>query len=159
MAYDQHNDLSNAGDISHQEWVEEQLDYLCKKMDPNKVILALACYGYDWPKNSVGTSITYDQAVTTAANFKSTIHFDPASANLNFSYVDGNGINHQVYFTDAATNFNLIRKADDWNIAGIALWRLGSADNRLWQFISNDLSLDSLKKKPFDLRKISPLTT
>ena len=159
MAYDQHTDMSNAGDVSHQVWVEEQLDYLCKKMDPNKVILALACYGYDWPKNSVGTSITYDQAVTIAANFKSTIHFDPSSANLNFSYIDGSGINHQVYFTDAATNFNLIRKADDWDIAGIALWRLGSEDKRLWQFISNDLTLDSLKKKPFDLRKISPLTT
>jgi len=158
MAYDQHTEDSNAGDISHQEWVEEKLDDICGKMDASKVILALACYGYDWPDKSVGTPVTYETAMTTAVNYKSHVNFDPESANLNFSYKDGSGINHQVYFTDAATNFNLIRKADDWNIAGVALWRLGSEDKRLWQFISKDLSIDSLKKKPVDLRKISPLT-
>lgn len=158
MAYDQHSEDSNAGDISHQEWVEEKLDDICNKMDANKVILALACYGYDWPEKSVGTPVTYETAMTLAVNYKSSVNFNPASANLNFNYKDGSGINHNVYFTDAATNFNLIRKADDWGIAGIALWRLGSEDKRLWQFISKDLSLDSLKKKPVDLRKISPLT-
>ncbi|RYD78445.1 MAG: glycosyltransferase [Sphingobacteriales bacterium] len=158
MAYDQHTEDSNAGDISNQEWVEEKLDDICSKMDANKVILALACYGYDWPDKSVGTPLTYETAMTLAVNYKSKVNFDPASANLSFSYKDGSGIGHKVYFTDAATYFNLIRKADDWNIAGIALWRLGSEDKRLWQFISKDLSLDSLKKKPVDLRKISPLT-
>ncbi|GGI28067.1 glycosyltransferase [Pedobacter mendelii] len=158
MAYDQHTESSNAGDISHQEWVEEKLDDICSKMDASKVILALACYGYDWPDKSMGTSVTYETAMTLAVNYKSKVNYNTASANLNFSYKDGSGINHKVYFTDAATNFNLIRKADDWDIAGIALWRLGSEDKRLWQFISNDLSLKSLKKKPIDFRKISPLT-
>ncbi|SER94393.1 glycosyltransferase [Pedobacter rhizosphaerae] len=158
MAYDQHTDQSNAGDISHQEWVEDKLDDICSEMNPDKVILALACYGYDWPQNSVGKSITYEDAMNTAVNYKSQIHYNPQSANLNYTYKDGSNITHEVYFTDAATNFNLIRKADDWNIAGVALWRLGSEDKRLWSFISNDLSLDALKKKPVDLRKISPLT-
>nr|WP_199156795.1 glycosyltransferase [Pedobacter sp. ASV2] len=157
MAYDQHNDQSNAGDISHQEWVEDKLDDICSKVDPNKVILALACYGYDWPSKSIGVPVTYEAAIINAVNYKSTVNYDPASANLNYNYNDANGIRHDVYFTDAATNFNLIRKADDWGIAGVALWRLGSEDKRLWQFISNDLSLDSLKKKPIDLRKISAL--
>lgn len=157
MAYDQHTEQSNAGDISHQEWVEEKLDNICSKVDASKVILALACYGYDWPQNSVGQSVTYEEAMTNAVNYKSKINFDPESANLNYSYSDGSGIKHNVYFTDAATYFNLIRKADDWDIAGIALWRLGSEDKRLWSFISNDLSLDTLKKKPFDLRKIASL--
>ena len=157
MAYDQHTEQSNAGDISHQEWVEEKLDDICSKVDADKVILALACYGYDWPNNSVGKSVTYEEAMTTAVNFKSKINYNPASANLNYSYNDGSGIKHEVYFTDAATYFNLIRKADDWDIAGVALWRLGSEDKRLWSFISNDLSLDTLKKKPFDLRKIASL--
>jgi len=158
MAYDQHTDQSNAGDISHQEWVEEKLDDICNKVDADKVILALACYGYDWPKNSVGVPVTYEKAMTVAVNYKSKVQFNPESANLNYTYKDGSGIEHEVYFTDAATNFNLIRKADDWGIAGIALWRLGSEDRRVWNFISNDLSLDALKKKPIDLRNISALT-
>lgn len=158
MAYDQHSEESNAGDISNQEWVEEKLDDICSKVDADKVILALACYGYDWPNQSVGTSMTYEDAMTTAVSYKSPITFDPASANLNYKYKDDNGINHHVYFTNAATYFNLIRKADDWGIAGIALWRLGSEDKRIWKFISKDLSLEALKKSPFDLRKVSSLT-
>jgi len=157
MAYDQHTDQSNAGDVSNQEWVEEKLDNICNKVDADKVILALACYGYDWPNHSVGKSVTYEDAMTQAVNSKSEITYNPVSANLNYSYKDGSGISHDVYFTDAATYFNLIRKADDWGIAGIALWRLGSEDRRLWSFITDDLSLATLKQKPFDLRKISTL--
>ncbi|KQR72048.1 glycosyltransferase [Pedobacter sp. Leaf176] len=157
MAYDQHTEQSNAGDISHQEWVEEKLDDICNKIDANKVILALACYGYDWPDNSIGKPVTYEEAMTSAVNYKSKIHYNPVSANLNYSYNDGSGIRHEVYFTDAATYFNLIRKADDWDIAGIALWRLGSEDKRIWSFISDNLSLEALKKKPYDLRKIASL--
>lgn len=157
MAYDQHTEQSNAGDISHQEWVEEKLDDICNKIYANKVILALACYGYDWPDNSIGKPVTYEEAMTSAVNYKSKIHYNPVSANLNYSYNDGSGIRHEVYFTDAATYFNLIRKADDWDIAGIALWRLASEDKRIWSFISDNLSLEALKKKPYDLRKIASL--
>ncbi|MGY3052758.1 cellulose synthase/poly-beta-1,6-N-acetylglucosamine synthase-like glycosyltransferase/peptidoglycan/xylan/chitin deacetylase (PgdA/CDA1 family)/spore germination protein YaaH [Pedobacter sp. UYEF25] len=158
MAYDQHSEESNAGDISNQQWVEEKLDDLCSKVDADKVILALACYGYDWPEQSIGIPMTYEEAMTTAVSYKSKITFDPVSANLNYKYKADNGTQHHVYFTNAATYFNLIRKADDWGIAGIALWRLGSEDKRLWQYISKDLSLEALKKKPFDLRTISALT-
>ncbi|KAI1693094.1 polysaccharide deacetylase domain-containing protein [Ditylenchus destructor] len=132
MAYDQHSIESNAGAISHQAWVEKNLDELCSKVDADKVILALACYGYDWPAGKVGKTLTYDNA-------------------------DGNGMRHDVYFTDAATYFNLIRKADDWGLAGIALWRLGSEDARLWSFISRSLDHDHLAREPFDFEKISKI--
>jgi cellulose synthase/poly-beta-1,6-N-acetylglucosamine synthase-like glycosyltransferase/spore germination protein YaaH/peptidoglycan/xylan/chitin deacetylase (PgdA/CDA1 family) len=154
MAYDQHEVNSNAGDISHQMWVEQKLDDVCAKIDASKVILALACYGYDWPDNKVGESLTYDKAVILANNYGSKIHYNPASANSNFKYIASTGIEHDVYFTDAATYFNLIRKADDWGIAGVALWRLGSEDQRIWHFISRDLSEESLIKEPFDFARI-----
>ncbi|WP_316739909.1 polysaccharide deacetylase family protein, partial [Pedobacter aquatilis] len=155
MAYDQHTEQSNAGDIANQEWVEEKLDNICELIDPKKVILALACYGYDWPENSVGSSVTYEETIITANANKSKVYFDTESANLNYRYNDANGIRHSVHFTDAATYYNLIRKADDWGVAGIALWRLGSEDKRIWTFINTNLSLESMKKTPFDLRKLA----
>ncbi len=104
MAYDQHSESSNAGDISHQLWVEKQLDNICSKISSDKVILNLACYGYDWPDGSVGETITYQQAIARANRFKSKVIYDPASANLHYSYVDESKVNHTVYFTDAAIN-------------------------------------------------------
>ena len=155
MAYDQHSELSNAGDISHQLWVEKQLDAICTKISADKVILALACYGYDWPEDRVGKVVTYQEAIANANRYKARIIFDPASANLHYSYLDEASLNHTVYFTDAATNFNLIRKADDWGIAGVAIWRMGAEDGRLWTFVNKHLSLDSLKKTGINLSRMS----
>lgn len=155
MAYDQHSEESNAGDISHQDWVEEQLDKICTRISSDKVILALACYGYDWPDQDVGKTITYQQAIAAANRYKGKIVYNHASANLNYSYMDESQVNHQVFFTDAATNFNLIRKADDWGIAGVAIWRIGAEDPRLWTFISKDLSIDAVRKSGVDLKKLT----
>lgn len=155
MAYDQHSADTNAGDVSHQQWVEEQLDKICNQISSDKVILALACYGYDWPDQDVGKDITYQQAIATANRYNGKIKYNPLSANLNFSYKDESAVNHQVFFTDAATNFNLIRKADDWGVAGIAIWRMGAEDPRLWTFISKDLSIDSVRKTGVDLKKLT----
>ena len=66
MAYDQHTEPSNPGDIAHQKWVEKQLDLFCRKVSSEKIIVCIAGYGFDWPKNGVGRSITYEQAISTA---------------------------------------------------------------------------------------------
>jgi cellulose synthase/poly-beta-1,6-N-acetylglucosamine synthase-like glycosyltransferase/spore germination protein YaaH/peptidoglycan/xylan/chitin deacetylase (PgdA/CDA1 family) len=155
MAYDQHSEMSNPGDISHQVWVEKQLDNICSKISSDKVILSLACYGYDWPDQSVGKNVTYQQAIANANRYNAKVKFDPISANLSYSYTDEGQLKHEVYFTDAATNFNLIRKADDWGIAGVAIWRMGAEDSRLWEFITKDLSIDSLKKTGINLKRLT----
>lgn len=155
MAYDQHTETSNPGDISHQVWVEKQLDDICSKISSEKVILGLACYGFDWPDQSVGKNITYQQAIANASRYNAKIKFDPISANLSYTYTDEGQVKHQVFFTDAATNFNLIRKADDWGIAGVGIWRMGAEDPRLWEFINKDLSIDSLKKTGISLKRLT----
>ncbi|SDL49747.1 glycosyltransferase [Pedobacter antarcticus] len=155
MAYDQHTESSNAGYISHQSWVEEQLDKICERISADKVILALACYGYDWPDQNTGKTITYQQAIATANRYKSKITYNKESSNLNFDYTDESNIHHQVFFTDAATNFNLIRRADDWGLAGVGIWRMGAEDPRLWNFIGKNLSLDSIRKSGVDLKNFT----
>jgi cellulose synthase/poly-beta-1,6-N-acetylglucosamine synthase-like glycosyltransferase/peptidoglycan/xylan/chitin deacetylase (PgdA/CDA1 family)/spore germination protein YaaH len=155
MAYDQHTESSNDGEISNQRWVESVLDDICGQIPSEKVILVVGAYGYDWPENSIGTPVTYQQAISTAFRNKSTISFNTESANLHYNYTEQNGIPHSVYFTDAVTNFNIIRMADDWSTAGVALWRLGSEDPRLWSFFDKNLSLDSLKKTGVDKSKLT----
>jgi spore germination protein YaaH len=155
MAIDQHYDGSNAGDISNQHWVEEILDEVCSVVPSEKVILTFAAGGYDWPENSIGVSAGYQQAISTAQEKKSKITFDPVSANLHYNYLGNDGFNHIVYFTDAATNFNIIRMADDWATGGVALWRLGAEDPRLWTFFQKNLSIDSLKKTGVDVKRLT----
>lgn len=155
MAIDQHNDASNSGDISHQHWVEEILDNVCNRIPSEKVILTIAGGGFDWPENSIGKSAGYQEAISNAKEKKSTIIYDPVSANLHYNYLGNDGLNHIVYFTDAATNFNIIRMADDWATGGVALWRMGFEDPRLWTFFQKNLSIDSLKKTGVDLKRLT----
>jgi cellulose synthase/poly-beta-1,6-N-acetylglucosamine synthase-like glycosyltransferase/peptidoglycan/xylan/chitin deacetylase (PgdA/CDA1 family)/spore germination protein YaaH len=155
MAIDQHYDGSNAGDVSHQHWVEEILDEICTTIPSEKIILTIAGGGFDWPENSLGTSIGYQQAISTAQQKNSKITYDPMSANLHYTYLGNDGLDHTVYFTDAATNFNVIRMADDWATGGVALWRLGAEDPRLWSFFQKNLSIDSLRKTGIDIRHLT----
>lgn len=154
MAIDQHSDMSNAGDVSHQHWVEEILDQVCSEIPSEKVILTVAGGGFDWREGSVGKPIGYPQAISTAKENKKTIIYDPQSANLHYNYLGPDSLNHTVYFADAATNFNIIRMADDWATGGVALWRLGAEDPRLWTFFQKNLSIDSLRKTGIDLKRL-----
>ena len=155
MAIDQHNEGSNAGEVSHQHWVEEILDNVCQQIPSNKVILTIVGGGFDWAENRLGQPVGYQQAVSTAKENLSKILFDPESANLEFTYKGADTLNHTVYFADAVTNFNIIRMADDWATGGVALWRLGFEDPRLWSFFQKNLSTDSLRKTGIDLKRFS----
>lgn len=154
MAIDQHNDESNAGDLSNQQWVEEILDRVCSKIPSEKIILTIAGGAYDWPENSQGKPIGYPQAISTAQEHHTIPVFDPISANLHYNYMDADSLDHTVYLTDAATNFNVIRMADDWATGGVALWRLGFEDPRLWTFFQKNLSIDSLRKTGIDVKRL-----
>jgi len=155
MAIDQHDENSDAGTLSDQHWVEEILDDVCSKIPSEKVILTIAGGAYDWPAKSVGKAIGYQTAISNAQEKQSKIIYDPESANLHYTYMGQDSLTHTVYFTDAATNFNIIRMADDWATGGVALWRLGSEDPRLWTFFQKNLSIDSLRKTGIDIKKFT----
>ncbi len=169
MAYDQHFDKSSPGPVSDQKWIEEVLDRVAKHIEPAKIILGLAGYGYDWSKDEngkwYGESITYDEAINNAKIANAVIDFDNNNYNLHYRYIEEdkdddstvNKIEHEVWFTDAGTTFNILRFSDDYNTAGAVLWRLGSEDERMWKYYGRDLSDSALAKEPFDYRMLDTI--
>lgn len=168
MAYDQFNEDTGPGPVSAQKWIEEAVDWTAKKIDPEKIILGIAGYGYDWitdeEGNRVVKSITYDDAINRAKIKKAPIAFDNDTYNLHFQYSGPEKDNetgeikmksHVIWFTDAATTFNILRFSDEYETAGSALWYLGSEDERMWSFYNRDLSNEALAVKPFDFTVFS----
>jgi cellulose synthase/poly-beta-1,6-N-acetylglucosamine synthase-like glycosyltransferase/spore germination protein YaaH/peptidoglycan/xylan/chitin deacetylase (PgdA/CDA1 family) len=153
MAYDQYAENTGPGPIAHQQWIEAAVDKVARKIPSDKLVLSLAAYGYDWPANGPATTITYQQALTTARESEGNIDFDNNSYNLHYSYYDDNDKPHEVYFMDAATTFNSLRFATEYGLAGTALWRLGSEDSRLWKFYNRDMHKAALAS--FDFKKIT----
>ncbi len=157
MAYDQHYAGSVPGPVSEQRWVEKELDEMAKKIPPEKIVLSMAAYGYDWPDGDAATTVTYQEALSNAKAFKATIDFDNDSYNCTYSYVDYNRISHRVYFMDAAGIYNCMRFADEYHTAGTALWRLGAEDERIWKFYNHDLDNSALASMPFNFSLLSTL--
>lgn len=158
MAYDEFNDATQAGPISGQKWIEKQLDAIAQQVPPSKIILGIGGYGRKWVTDENGTQIqdiTYSQAIDRAKISGSKIIFDNDSYNLHYDYhfdgtADEPASENKVWFTDAATVFNIMRFSDDYRNGGTAIWRLGSEDPRIWTFYQRDLSTRSLAKVPFN---------
>jgi len=144
MAYDQHYPQSVSGPIAAQSWINAILQQTIAKIPSNKLILCIAGYGYDWPQGSEAIEVTYQQAISIAKERSAQITYFPDS-NLIYHYTDDFNVKHDVYCTDAAADYNAMRSAEDFNLSGVALWRLGSEDPRLWKFFSKNLDYDSIK--------------
>jgi peptidoglycan-N-acetylglucosamine deacetylase len=160
MGYDLHNATSAPGPIAPQYWIEAALGDLCRKVPSDKIVLCIAAFGYDWQSGYQGQDVTFPEAITTALESEGKIKFDNNNYNLNYSYYDENDKLHKVFFADAATAYNAIRTAADFETSGVSVWYLGSEDDRLWQFYNRDLSASALATNPFniDILQILPST-
>ena len=159
MAYDEHYSTSVPGAISSQKWVEKVLDKAAGEIPSGKIILCFAGYGYDWPAGTEASTVTYQEAMANAQEFAAPIDFNNDDYNNYYTYTDAARVKHSVCFTDAATNFNIIRFADEYGTAGTALWRLGSEDERLWLFYNRSLDDRSLQQQPFDFNILKLVNT
>lgn len=149
MAYDEHSSDGKPGDISSQKWMEAAVGQMAKVVPSKKIILGMAGYGYDWPNKGTGETVTYQEALSNARESDAEVDFDNNTYNLHYSYYDDTDNLHQVYFTDAGTNFNTLRFATEFGLAGTALWRLGSEDSRIWDFYDKDMSKPALANFDF----------
>ncbi len=138
MNYDFRWSTSPPGPIAPQDWFMRNIDNMVKIVPPDKLIMGIANYGYDWPVKTkkdphpVAQSITFQQGVITAVEAQSDILFDPDTLNLHYSYEDENNNVHQVWMLDGVTAYNELRAAERAGVYGTALWRLGMEDPSIW---------------------------
>lgn len=164
MAYDEYNNSTGPGPISAQKWIEDAVTWTADRIDPSKIILGVGAFGYSWKNGKMESTLTYYDAINKAKMLNGSIIYDNDSYNLHYSYNtvdpdDSENISrHDVWFTDAATCFNILRFSDEFPVAGTAIWRLGSEDQRIWKFYNRRLDNASIAAHPFnfDSLKIIP---
>jgi spore germination protein YaaH len=132
MAYDECWATSNAGPVAGTDWLKRLLADRLSGVDPKKVVVALAAYGYDWPDGAPGKPIGALQALDLAGRMKARVQRDPASGNAHFSYSAADGHPHQVWFVDAPAFAADRAAAAAFGPRGYAIWRLGLEDPAIW---------------------------
>ncbi len=132
MAYDACWATSQPGPIAGEDWLEAVLAQRLAGVDPQKVVIALGSYGYDWPQGEAASPIGSDAAIALAVRTGAKVTRDLASRDPHFGYADAAGRHHDVWYLDARS-FALSRNAAAaFHPKGIALWRLGLEDPALW---------------------------
>jgi cellulose synthase/poly-beta-1,6-N-acetylglucosamine synthase-like glycosyltransferase/spore germination protein YaaH/peptidoglycan/xylan/chitin deacetylase (PgdA/CDA1 family) len=142
MNYDEHYPGAASGPVASQDWFEQNLKYASRAIPKEKVICAIANYGYDWvekpkkgklPPEVHDSSVSVQDAWLAARDSDEDINFDDDAMNPHFSYLDERNLRHDIWFVDGATGLNQMRAAQSMGIKTFALWRLGSEDPSLWR--------------------------
>jgi len=157
MAYDEHWATGDPGPTAGQNWFEETLAHDMSQLDPARTVLAFGAYGYDWtiadakgPGRS-DTATFYD-ATQTAHDADAKVSLDDDALNPTYAYEDDSGRKHIVWFLDAATLYNEIKVTDPFRPMGYGLWRMGSEDPAVWQYLRQPYD----SAKPTGLEPIAP---
>ena len=149
MMYDEHWQTGSPGPSASQAWFQAKLSEYLRGLDPNKIVLALGSYGYDWAKGETqAQAITFHEAMQSAHDAGVPVVFDHTALNPMFRYADDKQVSHEVWFLDAATLYNQIKIADAWRPRGYAIWRLGAEDPGIWSLLGRRYDTASIAALP-----------
>jgi cellulose synthase/poly-beta-1,6-N-acetylglucosamine synthase-like glycosyltransferase/spore germination protein YaaH/peptidoglycan/xylan/chitin deacetylase (PgdA/CDA1 family) len=156
MNYDEHWLTSPPGPIASQDWFVENLSQVFDVVPPQKIVVGIANYAYDWstaPKKEYepAAEFSIQEALLHAKESESEVEFDSDSLNPHYSYYDEHNHVHQVWMLDAITAYNELRASDRLGVQGTALWRLGSADTSMWPIWDATRPDDTIRQKLTDL--------
>ncbi len=153
MAYDEHTGDGDAGPVASQGWYRNALAQRFRELPPEKWVVAIGNYGYDWPVGGgAATEVSFQEALRIARDSEGEIALDPESLNPSFSYRDEKNRLRRVWFLNALTAFNQVVEASGRGPRGFALWRLGSEDPSIWQVFARRAALG--RDTAMDLRTL-----
>lgn len=121
--------------------VAEVLDYAVTEIPPEKILMGIPNYGYDWQlpfERGVtrATTIGNQQAIEIAARYGAEIQFDETAQSPYFEYFTRNGIKHIVWFEDVRSIQQKFDLADEFRLRGVGYWNIMRPFAQNWALIS-----------------------
>ena len=117
--------------------VRAVLDYAVTEIPPDKILLGVPNYGYDWPLPFVqgvtrAQSISNQRAIELAIQYDIAIQYDETSQSPYFYYTDTAGTVHEVWFEDARSLSAKLRLIAEYGFLGAGVWNLMRPFSQLW---------------------------
>lgn len=122
--------------------VKEVLDYAITEIPPEKIIMGVPNYGYDWSLpflrgDDKARSLGNQEAAQMAMDLRAGILYDDVAQSPYFYYTDQDGREHVVWFEDARSIDAKLRTASEYGFAGIGYWNLMRPFIQNWMLASN----------------------
>ena len=136
MAYDEHSDAGAPGPIASRQWLANQVDHALTRVAPERLVIALGAYCYDWPTTGPGLSRSVPAALSHAATLGVTPKTIAGTGNLRHDYRDQHGAAHQVWCVDATAGADALALLEQRGLHRTALWRAGTEDPSWWPVLT-----------------------
>lgn len=135
MAYDYSYKTSAPGPVAPLWWDKEVAAYMSAHMSPEKVLLGLPTYGYDWSAGLPTTTVTISKLNSLKQQYQVTEKFDTASMSPCYTYTDSSNNHHQIWLENQRSLQEKWNVAVDYDLAGISFWRIGNGCTDLYNII------------------------
>lgn len=125
MTYDEHGPTwSGAGPIGSLDWQRRCLEAALRAVPAAQLDLGVAGYGYSWPRTGTGRSLSVHRAEALAARSGPGARWHAAIGEWSARLADGT----RLWWSDARSYAARRDLAARYELHGLAIWRLGSAD-------------------------------
>ena len=121
-------------------WVEGSVAYASSLIPPQKLLLGLAWYGFDWNLTAGGvTPLRHSEALALTKRYGAVMDYDEVVQSPYFSYT-ASGEAREVWFEDGRSNDAKLDLVFRYGLAGAAGWRLGHEDSDVWSSFRDRLA-------------------
>ncbi|WP_249872245.1 glycoside hydrolase family 18 protein [Oceanobacillus saliphilus] len=130
--------------------VRRVIEYAVTVIPTEKILMGQNLYGYDWTLPFVvggpaARAVSPQQAIAIARENNVPIQYNTLAQAPFFTYTDAEGLEHEVWFEDARSiqaKFDLIR---EFELLGIAYWKLGLAFPQNWLLMNDQFEITKLE--------------
>ncbi|MDF2844964.1 MAG: glycoside hydrolase family 18 [Herbinix sp.] len=125
------------------------LQYGTSVIDPDKALMGVANYAYDWPLPYVkGTtraqSLSNQEAIRRAAQYNAVILFDELTQSPHYFYTNEEGIQHVVWFDDVRSMNAKLRLIPEFGLRGGGVWQIMNFFPGLWMVADNIFTIEKV---------------
>ena len=135
MAYNLHwSSVDVAGPIVSYPWVEKVVTYATTAMVPEKIVLGMPLYSYDWKVDRNGRTLdvaqnrSFSEIERIKKDYGVERKWNATSRTPYYEYRESNGVRHSLHFCDAESLLHEMKIVSDFSLKGISLWKIGGED-------------------------------
>ena len=125
--------------------VREVLTYAVSDIPPQKLLMGIPNYAYDWTlpfvKGTAAQSMSNTRAIELARERGAEIMFDVTAQTPFYNYYDENAAKHEVWFEDARSVKAKVELLKELGLAGASIWNIMSFYKPMMTVINDSFNI------------------